>query len=62
MENRITDLLKVLKKKNEISRETSNTLYSVGSKPGNLYGIHTPVTNNIPSFHPIVSATATPTC
>ena len=37
-EKRVTDLLKKLKNKNEISEETYNKPSPVGSKPGTLYG------------------------
>ena len=64
MENRIIGLLKILREKNEISHETYNMLYPVGSKPGNLHGltkIHKLVTDNIPYFCPILSAIDTRT-
>ena len=58
-EKRVTELLKKLKNKNEISEETYNKLRSVGSKPRTLYGltkVHKPLLNGLPPFRPILSA------
>ena len=55
---RLTDLLKKLKNKNAIIKETYNKLWPVGSKPGTLYGspkVHKPLTNALPSLEPILS-------
>ena len=61
---RVTDLLKKLKNKNAIIKETYNKLWPVGSKPGTLYGstkLHKPLINALPSLGPILSVIGTPT-
>ena len=61
---RVTDLLKKLKNKNAIIKETYNKLWPVGSKPGTLYGstkLHKPLINELPSLGPILSVIGTPT-
>ena len=63
-EKRVTDLLKKLKNKNAISKETYNKLRPVGSKPGKLYGsvkVHKPLINGLPTFRAFLSAMGTPT-
>ena len=64
MENRVTDVLKNLRDKKEISIEQYKDLSPSGSRPGITYGlakVHKIVTDAIPSFRPILSAIGTPT-
>ena len=64
MENRITDVLKNLRDKREISIEQYKDLSPSGSRPGIIYGlakVHKIVTDGLPSFRPILSAISTPT-
>ena len=64
MENRVTDALKNLKDKREISIEQYKDLSPSGSRPGIMYGsakVHKIVTDGLPSFRPILSAISTPT-
>ena len=59
MENRVTDVLKNLRDKKEISSEQYKDLSSSGSRPGIMYGlakVHKIVTDGRPSFRPILSA------
>ena len=64
MENRITEVLKKLKEKQQISEKKYKDLHPVGSRPGILYGrakIHKPIEDGVPPFHPILSDIGTPT-
>ena len=64
MVNRITDVLKKLKKKKTISEKKYEDIYPVGSSPGILYSrvkIHKPINDGVPSFRPILSAIGAPT-
>ena len=64
MENKIVELLKRLKEKQEISDKVYKELYPTGSKPGILYGlckIHKSIVDGVPPFRPILSAIGTPT-
>ena len=64
MENKIAELLKRLKEKQEISDKVYNELYPTGSKPGTLNGlckIHKSIVDGVSPFHPILSAIRTPT-
>ena len=64
MENKIVQLLKRLKEKQEISDKVYNELYHTRSKPGILYGlckIHKSIVDGVPPFRPILSAIGTPT-
>ena len=64
MENRVTDVLKSLRDKKEISIEQCKNLSPSGSRPGIMYGlakVHKTVTDGLPSFRPILSAISTPT-
>ena len=64
MENRVTDVLKNLRDKKEISMEQYKDLSPSGSRPGIMYGlakVHKIVTDGLPSFRPILSAIGTPT-
>ena len=64
MENRVTDVVKNLRDKKEISIEQYKDLSSSGSRPGIMYGlakVHKIVTDGLPSFRPILSAIGTPT-
>ena len=65
MENRVTDNLKNLRDKKEISIEQYKGLSPSGSKPGMMYGsakVHKIATDGLPSFRPILSAIGTSTC
>ena len=65
MENRVTDLLKNLRHKKDISIEQYKDLRPSGSRPGIMYGLakfHKIVTGDLPSFRPILSGIGTPTC
>ena len=64
MESRVTDVLKNLRDKNEISIEKYKDLSPSGSRPGIMYGlakVHKIVRDGLPSFRPILSAISTPT-
>ena len=64
MENRVTDALKNLRDKKEISIKQYEDLSPSGSRPGIIYGlakVYKTVTNGLPSFKPILSAIGTPT-
>ena len=64
MENRITEVLKKLKEKQQISEKKYMDLHPVGSRPGILYGrakIHKPIKDGVPPFCPILSDIGTPT-
>ena len=64
IENRITEVLKKLKEKQQISEKKYKDLHPVGSRPGILYGrakIHKPIGDGVPSFRPILSDIGTPT-
>ena len=64
MENKIVELLKRLKEKQEISDKVYRELYPAGSKPGILCGlckIHKSIVDGVPPFRPILSAIGTPT-
>ena len=64
MENRVTDALKNLRDKKEISSEQYKDLSPSDSRPGIMYGVAKVdkiVTDGLPSFRPILSAIGTPT-
>ena len=64
MESRVTDVLKNLRDKKEISIEQYKDLSRSGSRPGIMYGlakVHKIVRDGLPSFRPILSAIGTPT-
>ena len=64
MENRVTDVLKNLRDKKEISSDQYKDLSRSGSRPGIMYGlakVHKIVTDGLLSFRPILSAIGTPT-
>ena len=64
MENRVTDVLKYLRDKKEISIEQYKDLSPSGSRPGIMYGsakVHKIVTDRLPSFTPMLSAIGAPT-
>ena len=64
MENRVTEVLKNLRDKKEISIEQYKDLNPSGSRPGIMYGSaknHKIVTDGLPSFRPILSTIGTPT-
>ena len=64
MENKIVQLLKRLKEKQEISDKVYNELYPTDLKPGILYGlckIHKSIVDGVTPFCPIMSAIGTPT-
>ena len=64
MKNRVTDVLKNLRDKNEISIDIYKDLSPLGSRPGIMYGlakVHETVTDDLLSFTPILSAIGTPT-
>ena len=64
MENKITDVLKKLKKKKTISENKHEDLYPVGSRPGILYDrakINKPIKDRFLSFCPILSTVSTAT-
>ena len=63
MENRVTDLLKNLRDKNEVSIRQYEDLSPLVSRPGIMYGlskVRKIVTDGLPSFRPILSAISTP--
>ena len=65
MENRVTDVLKNLRDKKEISMEQYKDLSPSGSRPGIMCGlakVHKLVTDGLPSFRPILSAIGIPIC
>ena len=62
MENKIVELLKKLKEKQEISDKVYNVLYPTGSKPGILYGLCKAcksIVDGVPPFCPILTAIGT---
>ena len=64
MENRVTDVLKNLRDKKEISSEQYKDLSPSGSRPRIMYGlvkVHKIVTDGLPYFRPILSAIGIPT-
>ena len=64
MENRVTDVLKNLRDKKEISIEQYKDLSPSGARPGIMSGLakdHKIVTDGLPSFRPILSVIGTPT-
>ena len=64
MENRVTDILKNLRDKKEISIKQYNNLSPSGSRPGIMYGlakVHKIDTDGLPFFRPILSPIGTPT-
>ena len=64
MENRVTDPLKNLRDKKEISIEQYKDLSPPGSRTEIIYGlakVRKIVTDGLPSFKPILSAIGTPT-
>ena len=63
LENKIVELLKRLKEKEEIYDKVYNELYRTGSKPGIFYDlckIHKSIVDGVPPFHPILSAIGNP--
>ena len=63
-ENRVTDVLKNLRDKKEISIEQYKDLSPSDSRPGFMYGsgkVYKIITDGLPSFRPILSAIGTPT-
>ena len=64
IENRVTDVLKNLRDKKEISIEQYKDLSPSGSRPGIMYGlakVHKVVTDGLPTFRSILSAIGTQT-
>ena len=64
MESRVTNVLKNLRDKKEISIEQYKDLSPSGSRPGIMYGlakVHKIVRDGLPSIRPILSAIGTPT-
>ena len=64
MEYRITEVLKKLKEKQQISEKKYMNLHPVGSRPGILYvrvKIHKPIKDGVPPVRPILSDIGTPT-
>ena len=64
MENRVTDVIKNLRDKKEISSEQYKDLSPSVSRPGIMHGlakVHKVATDGLPSFRPILSAIGTPT-
>ena len=64
LEKRFTSELKLLKDKEIIGKSTYKSIKPVGSSPGFLYGsckINKETSNEVPPFHPILSAIDTPT-
>ena len=64
IQNRVTDVLKNLRNKKEISVEQYKDLSPSGSRLENKYGlakVHKIVTDDRPCFRPILSAICTPT-
>ena len=64
MENWVTDVLKTLRDKKEISIGQCKDLNPSGSRPGIIYTlakVHIIVRDDLPSFRPIFSAIGTPT-
>ena len=64
IQNRVTDVLKNLRNKKEISVEQYKDLSPSGSRPENKYGLAKvlkTVTDDRPCFRPILSAICTPT-
>ena len=64
LEKRFTSELKLLKGKEIIGKSTYKSIKPVGSRPGILYGsckINKETSNEVPPFHPILSAIKTPT-
>ena len=65
MENRITEVLKKLKEKQQISEKRYMDLHPVDSRPCILCGhakIHKPIKDGVPPFRSILSDVGTPTC
>ena len=63
MENRITEVLKKLKEKQQISEKKYMDSHPVGSRPGILYGrakIYKPFEDGVLPFRPILSDIGTP--
>ena len=61
---RVTSDLKLPKDKETIDKDTYKNIKPVGSRPGILYGlgkVHKKTKNGLRPFHPIFSATDTPT-
>ena len=64
MENRITEVLKKLKEKQQIFEKTYKDLHPVGSRPGILYDcakMHKLIEDGVPPYRPILSDIGTPT-
>ena len=63
-EQKVIDIPKEIKNKNQINEDLYNKLCPVGSQPGVLYGfaeVHKKVIDGFPTFQPIPSAIGTPT-
>ena len=63
-EQKVIDILKEIKNKNQINEDLYNKLSPVGSQPGVLYGlakVQKKVIDGYPAFRPILSAIGTPT-
>ena len=63
MENKIVELLKRIKEKEEIYDKVYNELYRTGSKPGIFYDlckIHKSIVDGVPPFCPIFSPVGNP--
>ena len=64
MKNRVTDVLKNLKEKRQISNEQYKYLSLLVSRPEIIYGLaklHKPLTYDLPSFRPILHVIYTST-
>ena len=64
IENRVTDVRRNLRDNKETYSDQYKDLSPSGSRPGIMYGlakVHKIVTDGLPSFRPILSATSTPT-
>ena len=64
MKNRVTDVLKNVKEKRQISNEQYKYLSLLVSRPQIMYGLaklHKPLTYDLPPFRPILHVIYTPT-
>ena len=62
-EQKVIDILKEIKNKNQINEDLYNKLHPVGSQPGFLYGlakVHKRGIDGCPAFRPIFPAIGTP--
>ena len=63
-EKKVINIIKHLKDEGKITEKIYDKIFSLGSRPGILYGlpkVHKPVIDNCPKFCPILSATGAPT-